>query len=62
MKVTPRQACLRVIEQLTKWGAGGNVLGCTELPLLVRPGDVPVPLFDTTRLHAKAAVRLALSE
>ena len=34
----------------------------TELPLLIRPGDVQVPLFDTTRLHAEAAVRLALTE
>jgi len=57
-----RQACLRITEALTRRGAEGIILGCTELPLLIRPSDVPVPLFDTTRLHAKAAVRLALSE
>jgi hypothetical protein len=33
---------------------------CTELPLLIRPVDAPVPLFDTTRLHAEAATELAL--
>jgi len=32
------------------------------LPLLIRPGDIHVPLFDTTRLHAEAAVKLVLAE
>ena len=57
-----RQACLKIIEGLRGQGAEGIILGCTELPLLIRPGDVWVPLFDTTRLHAEAAVRLALGE
>jgi aspartate racemase len=57
-----RQACLQVIDKLTKRGAEGIVLGCTELPLLIRLGDVRVPVFDTTRLHAEAAVEMALSE
>jgi len=57
-----RQSCLEIIEKLTKRGAEGIVLGCTELPLLIRPGDVQVPVFNTTRLHAEAAVELALSE
>jgi aspartate racemase len=56
-----RQSCLEIIEKLTKRGAEGIVLGCTELPLLVRPSDVQVPVFDTTRLHAEAAVEMALS-
>lgn len=56
------RACLKIIEGLTGRGAEGIILGCTELPLLIRPGDVPVTLFDTTRLHAEAAVKLALSE
>jgi len=43
-------------------GAEGIVLGCTELPLLIRSSDVEIPLFDTTRLHAEAAVKLALAE
>ncbi|MCC7359173.1 MAG: aspartate/glutamate racemase family protein [Anaerolineales bacterium] len=39
----------------------GMILGCTELGLLIGPSDSPVPLFDTTRLHAQAAVDLALA-
>jgi aspartate racemase len=57
-----RQSCLEIVEKLTKRGAEGIVLGCTELPLLIRPGDVQVPVFDTTTLHAEAAVEMALSE
>jgi aspartate racemase len=57
-----RQACLKIIEGLRGQGAQGIILGCTELPLLIRSGDVQVPLFDTTRLHAEAVVRLALGE
>ena len=59
---TSRQVCLKIIEGLKKQGAEGIVLGCTELPLLIQPDDVSVPLFDTTRLHAEAAVKLALGE
>ena len=62
MKRASCQACLKITEGLKGQGAKGIVLGCTELPLLIRPGDVRVPLFDTTRLHAEAAVRLALGE
>ena len=57
-----RRSCLQIIDKLTKRGAEGIVLGCTELPLLIRPGDVHVPVFNTTRLHAEAAVEMALSE
>jgi aspartate racemase len=57
-----RRACAKIITGLIGRGAEGIVLGCTELPLLVQPGDTNVPLFDTTRLHAEAAVRLALAE
>jgi aspartate racemase len=42
-------------------GAEGIVLGCTEIPLLIQPGDATVPLFDTTSLHALAAVDVALN-
>ena len=57
-----RRGCVRIIARLIERGAEGIILGCTELPLLIRPSDVPVPLFDTTRLHAEAAVKLALAE
>jgi aspartate racemase len=37
------------------------ILGCTEIELLIRDQDVPVPVFATTRLHAQAAVDFALA-
>ena len=43
---------LRVMQQMAEAGAEGIVLGCTEIPLLVRSEDAPLPLFDTTRIHA----------
>jgi aspartate racemase len=49
-----------IIAGLVRQGAEGVVLGCTELPLLVMAQDSPVPLFDTTALHAAAAVDYAL--
>ncbi len=55
-----REAYRRVIERLVRRGAGGVVLGCTEIMLLVGQQDSAVPLFDTTSLHAQAAVELAL--
>jgi aspartate racemase len=57
-----RRACADIIGRLLDQGAEGIVLGCTELPLLIRPGDVDTSIFDTTRLHAEAAVNLALTE
>jgi aspartate racemase len=50
-----------VIRRLAARGAGGVVLGCTEIAMLVSQSDSPVPVFDTTRLHAAAAVDLALA-
>jgi aspartate racemase len=55
-----REELRRIIRQLVAGGAEAVLLGCTELDLLVRPEDSPVPLFDTTRLHAERAVELAL--
>jgi aspartate racemase len=50
-----------IIARLVARGAQGIILGCTELPLLVQPEDSAVPLFDTTTLHAMAAIDLALA-
>ncbi|HBW38698.1 aspartate/glutamate racemase family protein [Desulfosporosinus sp. BICA1-9] len=50
----------RIIQDLIEQGANGIILGCTEISLLVKPEDSTVPLFDTTLLHAKGAVSLAL--
>ena len=55
-----RRAFTTVIERLASSGAQGVVLGCTEIELLVRPEDSPVPVFASTRLHAAAAVEFAL--
>jgi len=49
-----------VIERLVARGAQGIILGCTEIMLLIGPEDSPVPIFDTTTLHAMAAVERAL--
>ncbi len=57
---TSRREFLRVIETLHERGAEGIVLGCTEIGLLVSPEHTPLPLFDTTILHATAAVDRSL--
>ncbi len=56
-----RDAYRAVIARLVALGAEAVILGCTELMLLVQPEDSAVPLFDTTRLHAEAAVDWALT-
>ncbi|WP_309751997.1 aspartate/glutamate racemase family protein [Novosphingobium sp.] len=56
-----RVAYRGVIARLIERGAAGIILGCTEIMLLVDQSDSAVPLFDTTALHAAAAVALALS-
>lgn len=53
---------IRIIEDLSKKGAEAVILGCTEIPLLVKQADVSIPLFDTTAIHAKAAVEFATKE
>lgn len=55
-----RQTFLAVIKRLQNQGAQGVILGCTEIPLLVQQADVAIPVFDTTQLHAEAAVDWAL--
>ncbi len=55
-----RDVLLRSIRELVASGSEGIILGCTELGLLVGANDVAVPLFDTTELHARAAVARAL--
>lgn len=49
-----------VMEELRDRGCDAAVLGCTEIPLLVRPDDAPLPTLDSTRLLARAAIRKAL--
>jgi aspartate racemase len=56
-----RDAYRAVMRSLAGRGAEAILLGCTEIDLLVGPGDAPVALFDTTRIHAERAVELALA-
>jgi aspartate racemase len=54
-----REQYRRIMRELAQRGAQAILLGCTEIDLLVGPQDSPVPVFDTTRLHAERAVELA---
>ncbi len=56
-----REAYRGLIARLVARGAEAVILGCTEIMLLVGAGDSAVPLFDTTRIHAEAAVALSLA-
>jgi aspartate racemase len=55
-----RRAYQEVVTGLVEAGAGGVILGCTEIGLLIGQEDSPVPIFDTTRIHAERAVDFAL--
>ncbi len=61
-KIEPasRDAYLLIIDKMAKEGAQGVILGCTEIGLLVKQADCSLPLFDTTLIHAQAAVEEAL--
>lgn len=60
VKQKSRQFTLECIDKLVNRGAEGIILGCTELPFLVRQEDTNVKLFDTTKIHSKKALELAL--
>jgi aspartate racemase len=57
-----RREFVRVIQGLHRKGAQGVILGCTEIPMLVKQNDVKIPVFDTTALHVDAAVKMALKD
>lgn len=61
-KIEPasRNKYKKIIKNLFSRGAQGVILGCTEIPLLIKQEDSPVPIFDTTLIHAQAAVKFAL--
>ncbi|MEN6311030.1 MAG: amino acid racemase, partial [Acidobacteriota bacterium] len=62
IKDASKEAFRKIIGRLEARGAQGVVLGCTEIPLIVKQEDYALPVFDTTALHARAAVALALSD
>jgi aspartate racemase len=55
-----KQFYLDAVKELFKRGAEGVILGCTELQMILKPGDVEIPLFDTVELHAKGVARWQL--
>jgi aspartate racemase len=62
VKDDSKERYLDIIAQLSANGAEGIILGCTEIPLIVKPGDVSQPLFDTTNIHTDAAVEFILGK
>jgi len=61
IKKEAREGYQKIIERLRKEeGAEGVILGCTEIPLLIRQEDVAIPVFDTTAIHSAAAVDFSL--
>ncbi len=57
-----RELMKEIIGWVVEEGAQGIILGCTEIPLLISQKDCTVPVFDTTRIHAEAALNRALGE
>jgi aspartate racemase len=55
-----RHAYIEIIRSMVAAGCEGAILGCTEIPLLLKQEDLPVPCFDTTRIHSEAGVRFLI--
>jgi len=60
IKQSSKRAYIEIINKAINQGAQGVILGCTEIPLLIKSDDVSIPVFDTTRIHAESAVAYAL--
>jgi aspartate racemase len=60
IEFSSKEKFMDIIKNLADRGAEGVILGCTEIPLLVKDNDVDIPIFDTTTIHAKSAVEYAL--
>ena len=61
-KPEAKQRFLEIINDLEQKGAQGIILGCTEIPLLIKQDDTRLPVFDTLKIHAKAVVDFALQD
>lgn len=59
-KPESKEKYLKIIRGLIEQGAEGIILGCTEIPMLIKQEDIPVPIFDTTAIHAECSVDFAL--
>lgn len=63
LKLASKDAVIQMTESAQRGDeADGVILGCTELGMLVKPEDLPAPAFDTTELHAEAAMAFALAD
>lgn len=62
IKDESRDKYIKIIDKLERQGAQGVILGCTEIPLLIKDNHVNIPVFDTTTIHGKAAVEYALKK
>lgn len=62
IKNDSRAVYIQIIDKLRNQGVDAVILGCTEIALLVQQQHTSVPLFDTTAIHAEAAVRLATNK
>ena len=62
LKQESKQSYIKIINKMIEEGIQGVVLGCTEIPMLIKQGDVPVEVFDTTEIHSRAAVDFAIDE
>ncbi len=60
MNYTSEEKILEIIKRLRENGADGVILGCTEIPMIIGQEDTDIPLYDTTFIHADAAVKKAL--
>ena len=60
ISTSSKERMLEIMRGLISHGAEGIILGCTEIPLLINQDDVDFPVFDTTAIHARAAVSYAL--
>jgi aspartate racemase len=61
-KLSSKAAIVAIVESAVRGESiDGVILGCTEFGLLLAPGDLPVPMFDTAELHARAAMEFALA-
>jgi len=60
IKEASKEQYKKIIINLAEKGAEGVILGCTEIPMLIKQKDVEIPLFDTTKIHAEFAVDYAI--
>ena len=61
-KEESKKRFLEIMKKLQLQGAEGIILGCTEIPLIIRDDDFNLPLFNTTAIHARAAINFALGK